>query len=221
MFFKKKEDESRLPDLPPLKPYPGVKQGGGNQPESGSLPTFPDSSAQAPQEAPREKDLGETIQPPGRKDVFLHPPVKSSPVERARAAKVVEMEEWHPANPQEGAPAAPEHSELEEIEESPIPAEPTPAPQSRYFVEPPPRKMINIPVETSPADVFVRIDKFHSARRSLTEIGNRLEDIDELVKKIRETKLREEQELASWEKDIVHIKSRVQSVSENIFEKVE
>ena len=70
-------------------------------------------------------------------------------------------------------------------------------------------------------DVFVRIDKFHTARKSLSEIQNKLNDIDELVRRIRDTKLKEEQELANWEKELMQIKSKVQTVTENIFEKVE
>jgi len=48
-----------------------------------------------------------------------------------------------------------------------------------------------------------------------------LEDIDELIKKIRETKLREDQEISSWENDVLHVKTRIKEVSENIFEKLE
>jgi len=227
MFFKKKEDRSRLPDLPPLPKSPAgqgmTPYGGGADP---TLPAFPDSSSQ------RETRPGsEMIAPPGRSDVHLHP---SMPAQQQAPVRVVEMEEWQPQSPQEGAPApeAPEHPELKEmsgdeqveaaIEEPQPQLEPAPEPVSepRYIQPPPPKKVINVPAP-GPADVFVRIDKFHSARRALNEIEGRLDDIDELVKKIRETKMREEQELAAWEKDLMHIKGRIQGVSENIFEKVE
>lgn len=71
------------------------------------------------------------------------------------------------------------------------------------------------------SDVFVKIDKFHTARKSLTLAQQEIENVSDLLKKIRETKLREEQELSAWEKDIANAKSRVQEVSSNIFEKVE
>ena len=45
--------------------------------------------------------------------------------------------------------------------------------------------------------------------------------MDELLKKIREIKLREEQELTTWEKEINNAKSRIKDVHENIFEKIE
>ena len=87
-------------------------------------------------------------------------------------------------------------------------------------------EMVRQPMEISkpaekPSDVFVRLDKFHSAKKSLSEIKNDLEDVNEMLKKIRETKLREEQELASWERDILQAKARLENVSDNIFRKSE
>lgn len=85
----------------------------------------------------------------------------------------------------------------------------------------------NLPVEeaySSPIakkrhDVYVKIDKFQSGKNALDEATKKLEEIDELLSKIRETKMREEQELSSWEKELTAIKARIQNVSENIFEK--
>jgi chromosome segregation ATPase len=70
-------------------------------------------------------------------------------------------------------------------------------------------------------DVYVKIDRFHSARKALNTARDKLKEIDELMRKIRETKMREEQELSSWEKEIETIKSKVEDVTNNIFEKVE
>lgn len=70
-------------------------------------------------------------------------------------------------------------------------------------------------------DVYIKIDRFHSARKSLNSAREKLKEIDELIGKIRETKMREEQELSSWEGEIETIKSKVEDVTKNIFEKVE
>ncbi len=64
--------------------------------------------------------------------------------------------------------------------------------------------------------------KYHKRRKKKLfekKVQEKMEDIDELVKKIREVKMREEQELGSWENDLINIKSRIKDVSENIFEK--
>ena len=202
MLFGKKEDKAKLPDLPsPKRSFnskqsmapPGVDAGGS------PLPAFPESPGQ-----------GKTLQ--------VDEPEKLGEPIPGRNLKVVEMEEWEPSSPpreESFVPKEPPEMEEESEEES----KPMGLPKPPLISEPPAKPVVM--KEASPADVFVRIDKFHSARRALTEIANRLEDIDELVKKIRDTKLREEQELTAWEKDITHIKSRVQTVSENIFEKVE
>jgi hypothetical protein len=124
--------------------------------------------------------------------------------------KVVEMEEWHPSNQMKFKEEEELEEEANELQEEP---------EEIYVQKKQTPRMIAQP--QTPADVFVRIDKFHSARKALSEVQHKLVDIDELVKRIRDTKLREEQELAGWEKDILHIKSRVQTVTENIFEKVE
>jgi len=68
-------------------------------------------------------------------------------------------------------------------------------------------------------NVFVRLDKFHSSRRALNETKTRLEDIDSLLKKIREIKQREEQELSAWEKEVTELKAKIQSIRENIFDR--
>ena len=47
-----------------------------------------------------------------------------------------------------------------------------------------------------------------------------MEEIEELLHKIRETRMREEQELTAWEKEVAAVKSKVQEVSHNIFDKL-
>jgi len=77
------------------------------------------------------------------------------------------------------------------------------------------------PTSPKTAHVFVQISKFHSAHKSLTAAQKKLEEIDSLLKRIRETRMREEQELSAWEKELASVKSKVQGVTENIFEKMD
>jgi len=69
-------------------------------------------------------------------------------------------------------------------------------------------------------DVYIKIDRFHSARKALNGARAKLKEIDETMRKIRETRLREEQELSFWEKEIGSIKTKVEDVTKNIFEKI-
>jgi hypothetical protein len=235
MLFGKKENKAELPDLPPLPPLPPKEKPA----ESTGMPEFPDS----PEKRQSYEGMQGMIQPPGRKDAFLTGP---QPMEEKKI-KVVEMEEWHPKAPQYNistpvfkeppvqeeeeyemglpeVPHLPRISEAESEEKQGIPQRPSeldhlPSPKRMYVQNKPVPRMAIQPQQV--ADVFVRIDKFHLARKSLSEIQNRLDDIDELIRRIRDTKLKEEQELAGWEKDLMQIRGKVQTVAENIFEKVE
>ena len=71
------------------------------------------------------------------------------------------------------------------------------------------------------SDIFVKLDKFYSARKSLIDAQSKVGEINELLRKIRETKMREEQELNAWEKELVAIKTRINEIDINLFEKVD
>ena len=71
------------------------------------------------------------------------------------------------------------------------------------------------------SDVFIKIDKFKSAKRSLEITKEKLVEVEDIIKKLRETTTREEAHLNSWEKELDTVRNKVREVSENIFEKVE
>lgn len=70
-------------------------------------------------------------------------------------------------------------------------------------------------------DIFVKLDKFKAGKKSVQEAKARLQEVENLLKRIRETKMREEQELAGWENEINFVKTKLKDVTDNIFEKVE
>ena len=215
MFFGKKDEERQLPDLPEPK-YASSSMGyrlRETEDNEKVLPAFPDS--------PSGKRFSETAVKGAegyrREERIIGPPPEE---EREDGSSLVEMEEWEPSylkSEDTGFPVRREHEHHHEHHREHLHYE---SPR----IEAPPRMDVEGMEKkrtSQPTDVFVKIDKFHSARRALSEIKGKLHDIDELIKKIRETKLREEQELANWERDVMHIKSRVESVNENIFEKVD
>lgn len=208
MLFGKKEDKKKLPDLPPLKAQFRIEQNTNSYDETESmephsLPSFPDSPTYNEFSQAAIKDAV------GVPEEEL-PPLPPSPQNKI---KTIEMREWSPTLPphedEDGkfhlSDSPPEYEEDEEI-------------------IPPPKQIITKKfreVSKSTPDIFVRIDKFNLARKSLSQAQETLEQIDELIKKIRETKLREDHELSSWEQDMMNVKARIKEVSENIFEKLE
>jgi len=196
MFFKKKEEKKALPDLPPVQSMPLPK-----------LPVMPSR----PEEVEEEESFPSSKIPELKKTPSVSPKEavedESEPTEMPvnKKFKAVEMEEWNSDDEEEKPVRVGKIEKAPEIEEREIPL----------------RKELPLRSSDKNSDIFVKLDKFRNARRALEEIKIRSEEIDSLLKKIRETKLREEQELTGWEKEITNIKSRVQDVSSNIFEKVE
>ncbi len=184
MFWKKKEEDKGLPDLPPVKPIFRDNTPLADIPEEPverhALPTFPDTPISSKFSEAAIKEAVEE---------------KESPEEEAKEESMPESEAKKPER----------HPIIRELEEAPK------------------RK---IAIEAKPSlkkseDVYVKIDRFHSARKSLTAAKGKLHEINELLKKIRETRMREDQELQSWEKEIDAVKSKIEDVTSNIFEKVE
>jgi hypothetical protein len=204
MLFDKKDDEKKLQELPVPKLHFPPKEGisspdFGDDNEKHPLPTFPDSPVH---NKFSEVAIKDAVKDDEKEDKFEPVPH----LKKHRPLKVVEMEEWHPTLPKEN---------IEDYGEPPIPKE-------KPTIRPLPEKIQReIPVARAPSDVFVKIDKFNSARKALAEAEQSLEEVDDLIKKIRETKMREEQELSNWEREITQAKARVQNVSENIFEKLD
>jgi hypothetical protein len=118
-----------------------------------------------------------------------------------------EMEEWSPSinDYEEPIPQSVE----EYVEEK------------NYLQEPPKEAVLQESKKLAKAEIFVKIEKYKAVRKNLQEISTKINDIEEMLKRIRDIKMREEQELSSWEKDMIAAKSRIKEVTENIFEKLE
>ncbi len=69
--------------------------------------------------------------------------------------------------------------------------------------------------------VYIRLDKFYAAKSALNEIREMLTESESLLKRIREVKIREEQELVAWEKEMQLMRARISNVTEDIFERME
>ncbi|PIN78016.1 hypothetical protein COV15_00755 [Candidatus Woesearchaeota archaeon CG10_big_fil_rev_8_21_14_0_10_34_12] len=80
------------------------------------------------------------------------------------------------------------------------------------------------PPITSPPEkkqIFVKIEKFQEAMNFLNEIKRKTEAIDHSMRKIKETKLREENELKDIEEEMEKIKSMIDSIDKKVFSNLE
>lgn len=206
MFWNKKEDKKSLPDLSPFRKQGFViKQNEGSflapisseideeNAKKHELPSFPDSLSEKGFSQAAIKDaVGSNV---GR-----------GQGRAGQGFKTVEMEEWSP-------------QPLTMSKSDKVIAEPMI--NTDYISVPPLSKEMNISRNSKNADIFIKLDKFYSARKALSDANQKLQDVDELLRRIRETKMREEQEMSAWETELIKVKSRVNEIAQNLFEKVD
>lgn len=197
---KEEDDEEGLPELPPIRTDFTKPQLQSPIPEidedeeKNTLPSFPDS--------PTEKGFSQSAIKEAVKD--KHDKEDNDEYDNHKI-KTIEMEEWTPSK-----------TEKKETKKKRIPK--LPKLTEKLGVNDP--VALELPAEKR-KEVFVKIDKFKSAKKSMDSIVSSINEIEELMKKIRETKMREEQEFNNWEKEVESVKSRIQNVRENIFEQLE
>jgi hypothetical protein len=66
--------------------------------------------------------------------------------------------------------------------------------------------------------IFIRLDKFKDAEESLQLMKEKLGEMDEILKNIREVNNKENEELSKWEIETEKIKARINSIVSGIFE---
>jgi len=192
MFWKKKKKYNKgLPDLPPP---PQV------------IPSMRDFNP--PMSGLEKLEVRKTLMPkksetPSQEDYAL-PSFPDSPMKRGS----IQLPEL---------PGFPEEKQV--VPSLPLSKKPSLIEMEEWKPEP-----RTLPIETAPKKteekrpIFVKLDKFQSAQNSLEIVKEKLDEIDSLLRKIREVKIKEDQELSSWEKEIEAIKTRINSVASEIFE---
>jgi hypothetical protein len=78
------------------------------------------------------------------------------------------------------------------------------------------------PQHTAPSQpLFIKLDTFEKAVSSFNEIKLSVSEIESLLRNIRDIKNKEEAELSEWEREIETIKSRLEQINHDIFDKIE
>ncbi len=68
--------------------------------------------------------------------------------------------------------------------------------------------------------VFVRIDKFEESLKIFKRTKNKLSEIEDLLKKTKEIKSKEDEELSLWENELRKLQEQIGKVDKDIFSKV-
>ncbi|MCX6749972.1 MAG: hypothetical protein NTZ83_00775 [Candidatus Pacearchaeota archaeon] len=109
-----------------------------------------------------------------------------------------------------------EGGEEEEEERTPIPA-----PEKTRSREATKEFAVRNYMTKKAEPVFIRIDKFEESMKVFQSIKSQISEIENLIKDTKDIKAKEEQELASWEKEIQTIKNEIEKVDSDIFSRVE
>jgi hypothetical protein len=68
--------------------------------------------------------------------------------------------------------------------------------------------------------IFVRIDKFNSAKRDVQEISRDLREVEEVLSKIEQIKLQEDEEITEISKVMDEIKLRMTRIDNDVFNRI-
>ena len=197
MFWDKKRGLESLPDLPNDDTPPSMKDYHSHPPyepdeeesKIHSLPVFPNSEKN--EDFNQRMIKGAVENPEEQEDEDL----PEMPLDEDEMREPPKM------------PRSPKVIELKEWTPAVTPDEPyipkLPMPQDNSFEKP----------------IYIKINKFREARESLEIVKLKLGEIDDLLATIKSVKIKEDQELSNWEKEIESIKSRIETVNSEIFDK--
>jgi hypothetical protein len=95
--------------------------------------------------------------------------------------------------------------------ESPMQDSPIPVPRTNIYQ----KKTISI------EPIFIRIDKFEESLKIFEGVKEKVKEIEDLLKKTKELKIKEDKELSLWEMEIQELKKQIENVDKDIFSKIQ
>ena len=187
-----------MPELPQLPELPGLPEFEGEEQENNSLhklPSFPKSSFgnKFSQDTIKEAVVGEEEGDEGYANDL---------------DSIGGMNTMQEPGFQKSMAKGPITREIEENENVEIPD------------HLPPQSKKETSRSTKKGPVFVRLDKFEDSQKIFEETKKELEGISKLLKQTKEIKLKEEETLQEWEKELQHIRTQIEKVDRDLFSKI-
>ncbi|HLD98056.1 MAG TPA: hypothetical protein VI815_01905 [Candidatus Nanoarchaeia archaeon] len=68
--------------------------------------------------------------------------------------------------------------------------------------------------------LFVKLDKVENTISALNEIKLRMSEIDSLLRNLKEIKMKEDQELREWERELETVKTRLDQIDKDLFKDI-
>ena len=216
-IFKKKATSEEIPEIPPIP----------------ALPSFNVSTSRVPADLPEvrgdsnnqeaiKKALDSSEKISGDSGAVSSPseslpilPVSSQKIPLLPSAPV----------PQKILPEVPKYEMKQQVSTS-LPEPPVKqVPLTNPFVQQPEPVAESVQEEKfvkkdATESIFVRIDKFNSAKKDVEEIGRDLKQITHVLDKINEVKLKEDEEITEINKTLEEIKNRVNRIELDVFNRI-
>jgi len=73
---------------------------------------------------------------------------------------------------------------------------------------------------TQSGTIFVKISDFQQAQKDFDSVRKQVREIEKTLSKVKEVKVKEDQEIGSWIQELEKIKSRLSEIDSNIFNRV-
>ncbi len=108
-----------------------------------------------------------------------------------------------------------DNSRKSEFVPAPPKINPAPLPISEQMPE-----QNNIVKKDAEESIFVRIDKFNSAKRDVSEISRDLKEIEHVLTKLEQIKMQEDEEVAEIAKVMEEIKLKMNRIDSDIFNRI-
>jgi len=228
-WFKKKKEDEDIPKLPELPELPDLPESLSSPPElpTEALPDVPPglpeietkplikskTEPELPEELPQlPYDEAESFDREAIKQAINEPRIPFTPPKLPTPARV---------SPSRMMPVSSRTLKPSMSTERRI--EPEFDLESRRTLELPPSRMslASTKMTKKIEPVFVRLDKFQMTIQTFEEIKAKIEEIEDVLRKTSEIKVKEEQELSEWEREIQVIKSRIELIDRNVFNKLD
>lgn len=192
-LFSKDEKVPTIPKAPALPELPQPE--GTKKKDLPELPSFPSNS--------KNENLNQEM-------------VKSAVSEMPSPTNEVNVDipqGMHVRQEQQSIPQTPSIADL-----PPIPTVPQKIEQPKLATPMPqnptqPKPSINEPI-------FVRLDKFQTSQKNLETIKEKVAKVEIVLKKIEDTKTKEEAELKAWMEDINQVKAKIAEIDKDIFDQI-
>ncbi len=206
-LFKKKEEVPKIPTSPSLPSLPSLPPIAEEQSKKDlpGLPSFPTNSKNENLNQEMVKSAVSDMPSSGEKEMHMETPEGFHAIEELKGESMI-------------PPKPSAQSSIPELPKSIVP--------TSQKLEPPKTQAPSVPVHLSQVatqapkqnePIFVRIDKFQVAQKNFEEIKSKITEIELVLKKIKDVKSQEEEELKGWTEDIEKLKSRLMEIDSDIF----